>query len=101
MELEGKVALVTGGSRGIGRAICLALARDGADVLINYNSHAEEAKELTHAIQNLNRRALACRADIGSAQEIVSMFNVLVEEFWRLDIFVNNAGIALRTKSPI
>ncbi|HZQ08592.1 MAG TPA: 3-oxoacyl-ACP reductase family protein [Anaerolineae bacterium] len=95
------MALVTGGSRGIGRAICLALARDGADVLINYNSHAEEAKELTHAIQNLNRRALACRADIGSAQEIVSMFNVLVEEFGRLDILVNNAGIALRTKSPI
>jgi 3-oxoacyl-[acyl-carrier protein] reductase len=101
MELDGKVALVTGGARGIGRAICLALARAGANVIVNYNSSADEAEEVADAIKKLNRRATASRADIGSAHEIVTMFGALVKEFGRLDILVNNAGVALPTDAPI
>lgn len=100
MDLEGKVALVTGGARGIGRATALALARNGAHVVVNYAHHAEEADEVVEAITHQNRGALAYRADVGSPAEVTSMFRALVDAFGQLDILVNNAGVALPTALP-
>lgn len=94
-DLSGKVALVTGGSRGIGRATSLALARDGADVMINYYSNADAARDVVEAIRDHEGRALAHQADVGSPEDIVSMMRVLFEAFGQLDILINNAGVAV------
>lgn len=97
MELAGKVALVTGGSRGIGRATAVALAREGADVVVNYRRRADEAQKVVAAIRRQERRALALRGDVGDTADVNSMFRALVEAFGRLDILVNNAGVAVPT----
>ncbi|WP_378732012.1 SDR family NAD(P)-dependent oxidoreductase [Nocardia brasiliensis] len=92
-DLTGKVALVTGGSRGIGAAIARKLAADGADVAITYQSAEVQAKAVAAEIESLGRRAVAIRADSADAGEVVAAVNQAASELGRLDILVNNAGI--------
>lgn len=91
--LKGKIALVTGASRGIGRAIAERLARDGAAVAINYASNAGEAEKTVAAIKNAGGQAFALQADIARVPEIIRLFDEVLGHFGRLDILVNNAGI--------
>ncbi|MBI2466366.1 MAG: 3-oxoacyl-ACP reductase FabG [Candidatus Rokubacteria bacterium] len=97
MRLAGKVALITGGSRGMGRAIALGFAREGADVTVNYRSQEGEARAAVKEIQELGRRALAVQADVARAAEVRAMVDRVIEEFGRIDVLVNNAGILKRT----
>lgn len=99
MSLEGRVALVTGGSRGIGRAIALGLAQDGADVAVNYRRDDEAAAETVAAIQKLGRKAKAYAASVDSWDEDEAMVRQVVEDFGSIGILVNNAGIASRGNS--
>lgn len=93
MELEGRAAIVTGGSLGIGRAIALDLAANGADVAINYRRHDTEAKEVVAQIEAQGQRGLVVKADVASFDQAQKMVNQVQEHFGRLDILVNNAGI--------
>ncbi|RJP33548.1 MAG: SDR family oxidoreductase [Phycisphaerales bacterium] len=93
MNLEGKKAVVTGGSLGIGAAIALELARQGADVAINYRRHEEDAARVVQQVQAAGRRGLAVRADVSSAADAGRMIEQTVEAFGGLDILVSNAGI--------
>ena len=92
-SLEGKKALVTGASRGIGRAIALALAEAGADVAINYAGSAQAAAETAAAVEALGRKALLVQADVGKSDAFEAMVGQVLEVFGSLDILVNNAGI--------
>lgn len=92
-ELEGKAALVTGGSRGIGRAICLELARRGARVGVNYNSNAALAEEVVASIVASGGEAFAIQGDVAEPDAATAMVKATVERFGGLDILVNNAGI--------
>lgn len=92
-ELQGKVALVTGGSRGIGAAIARRLARDGADVAITYEKNAERARAVVDAIAGCGRRGLAIAADSADPEAVAAVVERTVAELGRLDILVNNAGI--------
>ena len=91
-DLEGKVALVTGASRGIGRGIALVLAEKGAVVIVNYRVSGEEAKEVCERIQAHGGRAVAIQADVSRASDVSAMFATIGREYGRLDILVNNAG---------
>ncbi|KRE89406.1 oxidoreductase [Frateuria sp. Soil773] len=91
--LAGKVALVTGGSRGIGAAIAQRLARDGAAVAISYAASAERAEQVVAAIAAQGGRAAAFRADQADAAQVEAMVQAVVAQFGRLDILVNNAGV--------
>jgi 3-oxoacyl-[acyl-carrier protein] reductase len=91
--LEGKVALVTGGSRGIGAAIAQRLANDGAQVAITYSASEDRAKQVVAAIEEAGARAEAIRADAANASEMSKLVPTVVERYGRLDILVNNAGI--------
>ena len=92
-RLEGKKALVTGASRGIGRAIALELAREGAKVAINYQSNDAKAQEVADEIAKLGGTAILAKANVGKADEARAMVKKVAEEFGGLDILVNNAGI--------
>ena len=92
-RLDGRVALVTGGSRGFGRAIALAFGQEGADVVVNYHTRARDAAEVAAALEKLGRRALAVGADVSSEAEVASLVDTALSGFGRLDILVNNAGI--------
>ncbi|HEX7056929.1 MAG TPA: 3-oxoacyl-[acyl-carrier-protein] reductase [Bacilli bacterium] len=91
--LKGKVALVTGSSRGIGRAIALALAKAGAEVAVNYAGSEQAAAEVVEIIRGLGRKAEKFRADVGNAQQAEQLVKSVVETFGKVDILVNNAGI--------
>lgn len=91
--LNGKVAVVTGGSRGIGRAICLKLAECGADVAFSYAGNAAAAEETAEACRQKGVRVLALQADVSQNQAVTDFFERVVGEFGRVDILVNNAGI--------
>lgn len=91
--LTGKVALVTGASRGIGRAIALTLAEAGADVAINYSGNEAKAMEVVAEVEKLGRKAIAIKANVANAQEVEDMVNQVLDSFGKLDILVNNAGI--------
>jgi 3-oxoacyl-[acyl-carrier protein] reductase len=93
MELEGKVAIVTGGTRGIGRAIALDLAANGADVALNYRKSVDLAAELAETIRGMGRRALVAQADVSSFDDAQAMVQQVRDEFGRLDILINNAGM--------
>ena len=92
-SLEGKVTLVTGASRGIGRSIAERLAREGAAVAVNYASHADEAEAAVAAIKSAGGEARAIQADVGRVAEVIRLFDDTIAHFGRLDILVNNAGI--------
>jgi 3-oxoacyl-[acyl-carrier protein] reductase len=94
MRLQGKKAIVTGGGRGIGRAVALGFAKEGADVVINYRSNDAAAKEVVDEIQALGRKVLAVKADVGSYQDAKSMVDQAVEALGGVDILVNNAGLS-------
>ncbi|MCD2436285.1 3-oxoacyl-[acyl-carrier-protein] reductase [Acidaminococcus sp. NSJ-142] len=93
MNLAGKVALVTGGSRGIGRAIALTLAEHGADVAINYAGNTAAAEEVAAAIEKLGRKALLVQGSVADTNGVADIVGRVVKELGRLDILVNNAGI--------
>jgi 3-oxoacyl-[acyl-carrier protein] reductase len=93
MKLEGMNALVTGASRGIGREIALELARQGANVAVNYAGSEEKARETVEEIKKLGRKAFAVRADVSDADAVTDMVKQTIDEFGRVDILVNNAGI--------
>ncbi|HXF50922.1 MAG TPA: 3-oxoacyl-[acyl-carrier-protein] reductase [Dehalococcoidia bacterium] len=92
-DLSGKTALVTGGSRGIGRAIAVALASHGASVMVNYVRNAAAAEETVAALRALGVRAEAVQGDVAVPEEAVRIVQTAVEAFGRLDILVNNAGV--------
>lgn len=91
--LQGKVALVTGASRGIGRAIALELARQGAKVAVNYAGSEAKANEVVEEIKNMGGEAFAIQADVSDAKAVEQMVKAVLERFERIDILVNNAGI--------
>lgn len=93
MLLENKNAIVTGGSQGIGAAISLELAREGANVCLTYRKHETEALEYAEEIRKMGRKAMAVKCDISSFQEAEDIVKKTVEEFGRVDILVNNAGM--------
>jgi len=99
--LEGRVALVTGGGRGIGRAVSLALAEDGADVAVNYRRDAQAAAETVAAIEGLGRRARSYAASVDSIDDDRAMVDHVVADFGFVDILVNNAGIASKGRSVL
>src|ERR1700691_4639503 len=90
--LTGNVALVTGGGRGIGRAISLALARAGADVAVNYRERREDADSAGREIQNMGRRAAAIQADVSRGAEVTELMQAAESELGPIEILVNNAG---------
>ena len=93
LGLQNKGAIVTGGSLGIGRAIALDLAREGADVAVNYRRHDTEANEVVAEIEKMGRKALAVKADVASYADAEAMVRQVVETFGHLDLMVCNAGI--------
>jgi len=95
MKLEGQVALVTGGSRGIGKAVAIALAREGANVAVCARDGAR-AEAVAAELQALGRKAMGIKADVSSLAEVQAMFGQIRDRFGRLDILVNNAGIIRR-----
>ena len=99
MSLEGRVALVTGGGRGIGRAIALGLAEDGADVAINYRRDEEAARDTANAVEALGRRAAIYRASVDDFDADTTMVEGVLKDFGFVDILINNAGLASRGQS--
>lgn len=93
MLLDGKAALVTGASRGIGRAVALRLAKEGAKVVVNYAGNAKAAEETKAAVEAAGSEAVCVRADVAHADEVAALFDAAVKAFGTVDILVNNAGI--------
>lgn len=91
--LTGQVAIVTGASRGLGRAIALELAEKGADIVVNYAGSKQRAEEVVEEIKSLGRRSFAVQADVSSEEDVKNMVKKTIDEFGQLDILVNNAGI--------
>ncbi len=94
MKLEGKKAIVTGGSRGIGRAIALLYAKEGADVLVNYHSNDAAAKDTVAEIEKLGRKGVAVAADVANYESAQNMVEECVKQLGGVDIVVNNAGVS-------
>jgi 3-oxoacyl-[acyl-carrier protein] reductase len=94
MKLMGKNAVVTGGGRGVGRAICLALAQEGANVVVNYAGNRQAADEVVALIENMGRKAVAVKADVAQKEEAQKIIEACVEHFGSIHILVNNAGIS-------
>jgi 3-oxoacyl-[acyl-carrier protein] reductase len=97
MKLEGKVALVTGASRGIGRAVALTLAREGASVAVNYINGVKEAENVASEIKAMGRRAITVKADVSNREQVKKMFAEVTRSLGGVDILVNNAGILIPT----
>ncbi len=93
MKLDGKTALVTGGSRGIGRAIALKLAKEGANVAVNYAGSEALANEVVEEIKQLDKDAIAIQCDVSNGDSVAEMIKETIAHFGSLDILVNNAGI--------
>ena len=97
MSLKGKVAIVTGGNSGIGMAIVLELAKQGANIVIDYVAHPEATEELEKQVCALGDCAIGVKADVSQVGELQNLFATAVKEFGRVDIMVNNAGVETRT----
>jgi len=96
MELKGKVALVTGSSQGIGQAIAVRLAQDGANIVVDYRSHSEGAEETRRQVEAAGAKAVVVKADLSSVDQINHLIDSGVTAFGAIDILVNNAGIEKR-----
>jgi len=92
MRLKDRVALVTGSSRGVGRAVALGYAKEGANVVVNYTSNQTAADEVVNAIQAMGPRAVAVKADVARKKDVDALVGAAVETFGKIDILVNNAG---------
>ena len=95
MRLSGKTALVTGSSQGIGEAVAIRLAQEGADVVVNYHSHPEGADKVVSELKKLGRRCISLGADLGRVDEVEKLIQESVAQMGRLDILVNNAGMEM------
>lgn len=93
MDFHGKTALVTGGSRGIGKAVCLELAQQGANIVLCYSGNEDAAQKTAAACQALGVQALAVRCDVSNAQQVQNLMDTAIKHFNTVDILVNNAGI--------
>ena len=93
-RLENKVAVVTGGGRGIGRAICLAFAKEGADVILNYASKDQPAQEAVELIGKIGRKAVAVKGNVAVKADVERIIQTAIENFGKIDILVNNAGVS-------
>jgi glucose 1-dehydrogenase len=93
LRLENKVAVITGSSSGIGSAIALAFAKEGAAVAVDYRSHPDEAKEIVEQRESFGGRAISVHADVSSPEDVKNLIQKAVEEFGRLDVMINNAGM--------
>ena len=91
-QLDGKVAIVTGASRGIGRGIALELAKRGATIVVNYNQNADAANEVVHTIEAGGGKGLAVKANVAVMEDATALVKAAVEAFEKVDILVNNAG---------
>lgn len=91
-KLDNRVAVITGGSRGIGKGIGLAFAKEGADIVFSYQKNEKAAAETVREIEALGVRALAVKADSGSEDDVINMRNIVEREFGKINILVNNAG---------
>ncbi|MFO7315433.1 MAG: 3-oxoacyl-[acyl-carrier-protein] reductase [Bacilli bacterium] len=92
-KLEGKTAVVTGASRGIGRAIALELAKEGANVVVNYSGSKEKAEEVVEEILKMGQKAIAVQANVADNESVQNLMKTALDEFGSIDILVNNAGI--------
>jgi glucose 1-dehydrogenase len=97
MNLKDKVAIVTGGNSGIGMAIVLELAKQGANIVIDYVVHPEATEEVAKQVRDLGDRAIGVKADVSKVAELQALIDAAVKEFGRVDIMVNNAGVETRT----
>jgi len=97
MNLKDKVAIVTGGNSGIGMAVVLELARQGANLVIDYIAHPEATEALEKQVHDLGDRVIGIKADVSKLGELQSLIDAAVQEFGRVDIMVNNAGVETRT----
>jgi glucose 1-dehydrogenase len=97
VSLKGKVAIVTGGNSGIGKAIALSLARAGADIVIDYVVHPEATESLEQEIASLGGRSIGVEADVSRVSDLQKLVDAAVAKFGRIDIMVNNAGVETRT----
>lgn len=95
MSFKDKVVLVTGSSRGIGRSIAVKFAKEGANVIINYKHNTKEAEIITDIISSYGNKCLCIQADVAKENEVVMMIDTIIKEFGKIDIVVNNAGIAI------
>ncbi|MCJ7705405.1 MAG: SDR family NAD(P)-dependent oxidoreductase, partial [Desulfobacterales bacterium] len=93
-RLEGKAAVVTGGGRGIGRAICLAYAKEGTDVIVNYATKDQPAQEVVELIGKMGRKAVAVKGNVAVKGDAEKIINTCVDHFGKIDILVNNAGVS-------
>jgi 3-oxoacyl-[acyl-carrier protein] reductase len=93
MQLKDKTAIVTGGSRGIGRAIALQLASKGASIAVNYTSNKESADRVVAEIEELGAAAMAIKADVSNSEEVENLVKEVLNKFGRIDILINNAGV--------
>lgn len=91
-DLNGKVALITGGSRGIGRAIAIRLAENGADIIVNYVRHKRDAMETAEEVEKLGRRCLLVKTNVANEHDVEKMFSIIADEFSQLDFLVSNAA---------
>lgn len=96
MRLAGKIALVTGASRSIGREIAIGFAKEGADVAVNYDRNQEAAERVIREIESIGRSAIAVQADVSNASQVAEMVSRVLATFGRIDVLVNNAGINAR-----
>lgn len=95
MNFKGKIVLVTGSSRGIGRSIAVKFAKNGASVIINYKSNESEAKAITEIISSYNNDCMCIQADVSKEKDVKRMIDTIIEKYGHIDILVNNAGIAI------
>ena len=95
MKLENKVAIVTGGSGGIGQALCISLAQEGAKIVVNYRSSKESAEEVKQKVEQLGSEALIVQADLGKVDQINNLVQETINHFGKVDILVNNAGLEI------
>lgn len=93
LKLNSRVVLITGSSRGIGRALAIGYAKEGYKVVVNYNNSEKEAQEVILEIQKLGGIAISCKADVSERKDVIKLKEIILKEFGKLDILINNAGI--------